>query len=304
MTKPRREKSSPHITVCICTFQRPRLLERLLNELDRQRTDGLFTYSVVVVDNDHRASGRGAVESFRGRSRLQVRYEVEPEQSIALARNRAVENARGEFIAFIDDDEFPGPSWLVGLFQALHGMKADGVLGPVLPHFETEPPAWVVKGKFYDRPSHPTGTVLAWSETRTGNVLLRRDLFAHEKNRFLPEFGSGGEDRDFFRRMISQGRRFQWCAEAPVFESVPPERLSRSFLLRRALLRGKTPYNHNLESYLRSLAAIPVYTLSLPVLFFVRHHLFMKYLVKYADHVGRLLALLGINVIKEKYILK
>ena len=125
------------------------------------------------------------------------------------------------------------------------------------------------------------------------------------KTRFRPEFGSGGEDKDFFRRMIAQGNRFVWCAEAHVYETVPPERLSRSFMLRRALLRGKTPYNQSTPlSYLKSLVAIPLYTLLLPLLFFIRHHLFMKYLISFFDHIGRILAFLKINVVKEKYVVE
>lgn len=297
-------KEINNISVCICTFKRPDLLRRSLNELARQRTDGLFCFSVVVVDNDRGKSAQQVVDSFRQTSNLEVVYCVEPEQSIALARNRAVENARGEFIAFIDDDEFPAPEWLITLFKAYNELKADGVLGPVLPFYETQPPQWIIKGKFHERPSHKTGTILPWTLTRTGNVLLRRNIFDGKDNMFRPEFGSGGEDRDFFRRMIGQGCQFVWCAEAPVFEVVPPERYTRSFMLRRALLRGKTPYNHTFNAYLKSLIAIPLYMLILPFMLIIKHHIFMKYLVKYFDHIGRILALMGFSVIKEKYVVK
>jgi len=229
---------------------------------------------------------------------------VEPEQSIALARNRAVENARGDFIAFIDDDEFPCKDWLLNLYKAYSMYNADGILGPVLPHYEIDPPAWIIKGRFHERPSHKTGTVLPWTLTRTGNVLVRRELFDGKENIFRAEFGSGGEDRDFFRRKIDQGCTFLWCAEAPVFETVPPERYSRSFMLRRALLRGKTPYNQSALPLLKSGLAIPTYTILLPFLLFTRHHIFMKYLVSYADHIGRILSLFRLNLIKEKYVMK
>ena len=53
-----------HISVCICTFKRPELLTRLLERLENQRTDGLFTYSVVVADNDPAQSARQAVAAF------------------------------------------------------------------------------------------------------------------------------------------------------------------------------------------------------------------------------------------------
>jgi len=293
-----------HITVCVCTFKRPDFLKRLLTELDRQVTDGIISYSVVVVDNDRSHSAQDVVRSFQQTSDLEVQYCVEPEQSIALARNKAVENARGDFIAFIDDDEFPGSDWLLNLFRTYRDLKADGVLGPVLPHYEAKPSAWIIKGRFHERPSHKTGTVLPWTLTRTGNVLLRRDIFEGKDNMFRQEFGSGGEDRDFFRRMIGQGYTFMWCAEAPVYETVPPERSTRSFMLRRALLRGKTPYNQSALPLLKSVMAIPAYTILLPFLLFTRHHIFMKYLVSYFDHIGRILSLFGFNIIKEKYVLK
>lgn len=277
---------------------------RLLRELELQRTEGFFSYSVVVVDNDSSKSALDVVESFKRASKFDVRYYVEPEQNIALARNRAIENARGDYIAFIDDDEFPTSTWLLTLFKAFHEFKADGILGPVMPHYDTKPPQWIIQGKFNERPSHKTGSILRWTETRSGNVLLRSSIFEDKDNLFRAEFGSGGEDRDLFRRLIGKGCQFVWCAEAPVFEVVPPERFKRSFMLRRALLRGKTPYNHTVAAYIKSLIAIPLYTLLLPFLIFIRHHVFMKFLVSYFDHLGRILSLLGLNVIKEKYVLK
>ena len=93
--------------------------------------------------------------------RVPIQYGVEPEKNLALARNRAVESAEGTFVAFIDDDEFPSADWLVQLYEACHLFKADGVLGPVNPHFEEAPPPWLVQSGVVQRPRHPTGQVLA-----------------------------------------------------------------------------------------------------------------------------------------------
>ena len=41
-----------HIGVCVCTYKRPELLKRLLDGLRNQETGGLFTYSIVVADNE------------------------------------------------------------------------------------------------------------------------------------------------------------------------------------------------------------------------------------------------------------
>ncbi len=98
------------ISVCICTYKRPDLLRRLLERLDEQKTAGLFDYSAVIVDNDKSESARETAELYARQLRMSISYHVEPEQNIALARNRAIENASGDYVALIDDDEFPNES--------------------------------------------------------------------------------------------------------------------------------------------------------------------------------------------------
>ena len=122
-----------HITVCICTYKRPRLLKRLLETLVQQDTQGQFTYSVVVADNDSLESARETVAAATDVSPVRITYCVEPRQNIALVRNRAVAAADGDTIAFIDDDEFPTKDWLRLLRQTLVSHRADGVLGRTLP---------------------------------------------------------------------------------------------------------------------------------------------------------------------------
>lgn len=104
-----------HITVCICTFKRAELLTRLLEKLNAQTTGDLFTYSVVVADNDSGRSAEPVVAKISPTARMPIAYCVEPQQNIALVRNRAIEHAGGDLIAFIDDDEFPVENWLLSL---------------------------------------------------------------------------------------------------------------------------------------------------------------------------------------------
>jgi succinoglycan biosynthesis protein ExoM len=299
------ERGLPTIGVCVCTYKRPELLNRLVTKLEEQETDSLFDYSITIVDNDRFGSARRTVESLARASRISVGYYVEPEQNIARARNKAVHEAKGDFVAFIDDDEFPNERWLVTLYQAMHRYASDGVLGPVLPHFETRPPNWVLKGRFFDRPTHRSGHVLDWKNTRTGNALMRRELFKEGQDWFDPAYGSGGEDRDYFRRRIQEGHIFVWCNEAPVFETVPPGRWKRTILIKRALLRGKMALNGTRlqpVSILKSAIAIAVYSCCLPLFFVLGHHIFMKYLIKTCDHAGKVLAYIGIDLVREKYV--
>ena len=293
-----------HISVCICTYKRPQPLMRLLGHLVSQETDSQFTYSIVVADNDHLRSAEAAVAEFRETSPVSVVYCVEPRQSIALARNKSLEQATGEFVAFIDDDEFPSPRWLVTLFTTCQAYRVDGVLGPVKPHFDERAPAWVQKGRFYDRPTYPTGLVIDRRKGRTGNTLLKRCLFDTDDPPFRREFRTG-EDQDFFRRMIEKGHVFIWCDEAVAFEVVPPARWRRSFMVRRALLRGTVSLQHpdvGLHDIARSVVAAVCYAVLLPFAALLGQARFMLCLVKFCDHAGRLLAFAGIDLVKDPYV--
>ena len=292
-----------HVDVCICTYKRPRLLTRLLQELERQQTGGAFAFSIVVADNDAARSAQEVVAAFSARSSVQIVYCCESRQNIALARNKAIEHARGEFIAFIDDDEFPAADWLMRLLKACDDFHSAGVLGPVRPHFDEPPPSWIIQGRFCERPEHPTGTVMDWAACRTGNVLFRRAILQGVDNAFEAEFGTGGEDKDFFMRMSQRGFVFVWCNEAIAYETVPPSRWTRRYMIRRALLRGRNVLKHpsgKMEIVAKSVVAVPIYSLLLPFTLMLGQQSFMKYCIKFCDHLGRLLALLGLNRINER----
>jgi hypothetical protein len=190
------------------------------------------------------------------------------------------------------------------LYRALEEYKVDGVLGPVKPYFDVTPPKWVVEGKFYERETYPTGLVIDWRKGRTGNVLLRKELFEGYDQPFRPDLRNG-EDQDFFYRMIRKGHVFVWCNEAVAYEVVPPSRWQRRFMLRRALLRGsmepRTP-NFGARDILKSMIAVPIYTIALPLAWIFGESKFMSLLVRLCDHLGKLFALAGINPINEQYV--
>jgi succinoglycan biosynthesis protein ExoM len=286
------------------------MLAELLSGLVRQKTDDRFTFSVVVVDNDQTESARAIVERFKREQKLSIEYFLEREQSIALARNRTVANAKGELLAFIDDDEVPSDDWLITLYKSLEKYNVDGVLGPVKNRFAVPPPDWIIKAGVFERPNsqkYATGMPLDAAQTGTGNALIRRSAFEAVEIPFRRQFGSGGEDIDFFRRAIAKGKIFVWCDEAVAYETVPQERTRLKFQIKRALLRGKVSLGGpagNLSGILKSIIACLLYSISLPFLLLMGRHLFVKYLIKDCDHLGKLLGLFRISLIREKYVSK
>jgi len=298
-----------HISICVCTFRRNRLLERLLKSLKMQESGGLFSYSVVVVDNDVKGRARDTVTRLRVDLGLSIDYDIEPENTIPAARNRALDIARGNYIGIIDDDEIAPRHWLTTLYRAIHSYHADGGLGPVYPFYQQKPPLWILKGHFGERPVIPTGTLLNWDETRTGNVLLKRDVFDRHGLRFDLKWKTSGSDRAFFKDAIAAGYKFIAVKEAPVYETVPPVRWKKSYYLRRAIVQGYNTHK-NIGEEIRGLkrisvalklaAASGIYALALPFSLMMGTHMYVKVLERGGHHFSRMMAMFGVELIKKR----
>ena len=229
----------PLISVCVCTFRRPEGLLRLLSHLRGIDVPAGCALELLVVDNDPAGSGRDAFEAGSRDWPWPARYVVEPQPGVGLARTRCIEEARGGWIAYIDDDEWPEAVWLTALWESQRASGADGVFGPVLASFEASPPDWLVQSGFYERHRSPSGSRMHWSRCASGNVLFRRQLF-FDVGGFDPVFSqSGSEDTDFFWRCLERGAHFIWCDEAIAHEGVPLKRMSWDYVSRRAYIAGQ-----------------------------------------------------------------
>lgn len=232
--------SSTRLDICLCTVGRPSALEALLDALASQvSTDDLdVSVEVVVVVNGSRAARESP--AARRRDGLATRWAVEPRRGIPFARNTSLEKARpsAEFIVFIDDDELPGPGWLDALLRCQQTYNADVVAGPVLPRFISQPPTWALKGGFFDRPRHPTGTRIPIAYTH--NTLVRADVLRSLGPRPFNEDMAltGGSDAELFGRLAERGARMFWADDAVVEEWVPPERVRIPWVLRRNFRYG------------------------------------------------------------------
>jgi succinoglycan biosynthesis protein ExoM len=296
------------ISVCVATFQRIEMLEHLIRNLAMQTTYDCFDFSVIVVDNDANGSAREKVMQLKADLGLDITYEIEPIRTIPAARNHALRLARGNFIGIIDDDEFPPQDWLLTLYRAILGFGADGALGPVHPFFEQIPPKWLLKGGFCERPVIRTGTLLLYKQTRTGNVLLKKEVFDKHNLCFDEKYTTGGSDQAFFKEAMKRGCRFVAVAEAPVYEIVGPERWTKCYYLKRALINGYNAHSYSRQQglgyavvLLKSLIALIGYLVALPIFALMGSHTLMKFLERGAHHLSRLLAMFGIKLVKKRY---
>lgn len=298
-----------HISVCICTYRRNQMLENLLRKMASQETGGLFDLSVVVVDNDAAGPARELVSKLQSNLCLNITYSIEPVQTIPAARNHALRLAEGNYIGIIDDDEFPPHHWLLTMYRAIQTFNVDGALGPVHPFFEKQPPVWLIKSRFCERPVYRTGTLLLWEQTRTGNVLLKKDVFDKHHLCFDLKCTTSGSDKEFFREAMQVGCRFIAVKEAPVYEIVPPERQTKIYYLKRAMIQASNErkfreiHLKGLSKFLiptKTVVALIFYTMMLPFSFLIGSHAVMFYTEKGIYHLSWLFAMFGIDLAKKR----
>jgi succinoglycan biosynthesis protein ExoM len=230
--------NNTRIDVCVATYKRPALLGKLLHSLCQQTLDEDMEVHIVVVDNDAAGSACEVVERYATTGDMNVRYEKEPVQNIALARNRALSLCGGDYIAFIDDDEEATSEWLRHLLHTARKFETDTVFGPVVPVYPDNTPKWVRRGRYFERARYRTGTLCPHGSTN--NVLVSRKTLVATGVQFDQAYGrTGGEDTNFFYRLGQRGARMVWCDEALVHEAVPEDRMTPTWLIKRAYRGGQ-----------------------------------------------------------------
>ena len=226
------------IDIGVCTHQRPALAE-CLRSLDALVVPRGLDVRVIVADNDATPSARPLFDAWAVRSPHQALYLHAPAHNISVARNAILDAARGQRLAFIDDDETVDAGWLAALYERMDETGAAAVLGPVRSVFGPDVPAWMRSGGFHD-----TAPVRVGGTIRTGytcNVLLDMNALSLRDRRFDPALGrSGGEDTQFLAAVHGSGGTIEFAERALVLERVPAERATMRWLLRRRYRFGQT----------------------------------------------------------------
>ena len=293
------------IDIGVCTYRRASLDEALLSLAVLAVPDGA-TLRIIVADNDEIASARERVDALRPTIPHEIAYVHCPASNISIARNACLDNATGDFLAFIDDDEDASEEWLVELLAAARKTKADAVLGPVRSVYSSTAPNWMREGDF-----HSTLPVWVGGEIRTGytcNVLLRLGSPHVAGRRFNLALGrTGGEDTEFFSHMHADGGAIAFAPEAYVYEPVTESRADLSWLAKRRFRFGQThgrllqEKNTGLQRLkqigLAAAKAVFCYTAALACIFspIPRYRFVLRGLM----HTGVVSGLLGVREIRQ-----
>ena len=103
------------ITVILCTYNRCQSLVRALDSLAASILSETIEWEVLVVDNNSSDQTKAIVEDFCRQYPGRFRYLFEPQQGKSYALNAGIREARGDILAFVDDDVTVEPMWLQNL---------------------------------------------------------------------------------------------------------------------------------------------------------------------------------------------
>ena len=239
--------TTPLCSVVVCTLHRPKLLARCLASLTRLEHP---SYELVVVDN---TAGEQEVEELA--SSVGARYLVEREVGLSRARNTGGRAARGDIVAYIDDDAVAEPKWLSRHAAALEDPDLAATTGRILPTSLATSAAQAYAaaggedlGKVEFRVDRWTQ---GWFEMANfggvgigPNMAFRRTLFDRGwgfRESLGPVAGIPGEEHYAFFTLIRDGHAIAYLPDAIVRHDYPAT--ATAFRRRRArILRGSVAY--------------------------------------------------------------
>jgi glycosyltransferase involved in cell wall biosynthesis len=248
------------LSVAICTRNRRAEVERALESLALQEWSG--RWEVLVVDNASSDDTRAAALARAAHFTADLRVVNEPEQGLSYARNRALVEARGDVVVFVDDDVTFEPGWLAAHGDTYADPEVLGTGGRILPVMPAGAPAWwqavlpdeiggpTSRYDFGDEPG-PIGRDGSLPPPFGANMGVRRAA-ALEVGAFHTGLGWGrrmipSEDLEFFRRVFHLPGRVVYVPNATVRHHIEASRTTRDYYLRwnrgygRALVRMDPP---------------------------------------------------------------
>lgn len=243
------DQPKPRVSIVICTYNRADLLQITLDSLPALAAIDMA--EILIVDNNSTDHTREISESFALRQAgvMRVHYVFEPTQGLSAARNRGIQEAKGDIIAYLDDDAVPCLGWIrtiVDTFDHRHDVYAIG--GMIRPKFESERPAWLIKSlelpytivdrgedvHEYPMSKHPFGA----------NMAIRKSF--HETYLFPTDLGRkgtlllSGEESWIFEQMQQERKTILYHPSMVVDHFIPDNRLTKDWIKQRYYYQGIT----------------------------------------------------------------
>ena len=233
------------VSVVICTYNRGDLIQGCLDSLKDQTADP-STFEVIVVDNNSSDNTLKVLENYTRLSNLRIFFEEK--QGLSHARNRGLIEAKGKYIAYLDDDARAECHYVENILKLLEQFedRVDCYGGPILPFYTTPKPAWF-KDEYEARRQNWEAGILRKGQTFSGSNMIWKKSTLIGLEGFDTSYGMkgnqllGGEETSLFDHLWDQGNpKLYYSPELIVFHWVPGFKMGIGYRLKRIFSNGLT----------------------------------------------------------------
>ncbi|MDG6257725.1 MAG: glycosyltransferase [Methanomicrobiaceae archaeon] len=236
----------PWLSVVICTYNRADILRGSIESL-LQQTGETGTFEILVVDNNSTDDTAAVTGGYADHG---IRYIFEPAQGLAHARNRGYAEARGEYVAYLDDDARADPAWIAGIRAIVQhsDTRPIGIGGPIYPYYLSEKPDWFLD-EYEIRTWGDAPRFLEKGEFFSGsNMVFSREVLARFGG-FDTDLGvkgdtlNLGEETGFFSKLwdgLDGDSLFYYSPDLKVYHLVPADKMNLRYFFKRRFMVGQS----------------------------------------------------------------
>ncbi len=226
-------------SIIFCTYNREKYIYKALESIALQSYPR-DKYEIVLVNNNSTDSTEELCNTFRKNyPDISFTYCIEKQQGLSYARNRGIQESRGELLVYVDDDATVFPDYLKAYDFFFDFFPEESVAGgPIIPRYEVAPPKWI---------SHYTEVLLTAALYKGkkitpfkngqfpggGNTCYRAEVF-EKFGLFNVELGRkgtgliGAEEKDFFSRLFAVKEKVWYVPGAGIYHYIPVQKLTES----------------------------------------------------------------------------
>jgi glycosyltransferase involved in cell wall biosynthesis len=301
------------LTVAIRTHNGEKLLPKLLELLKQQIETDDISWEVIVIDNNSTDCTAQIIAEyqFQWQEKYPLKYYFEPQQGAANARKRAIQEAKGALIGFLDDDNLPREDWVIQAYRFGKAHPEVGAYGGrIHAEFESNPPenfqdiavylAIVERGDrafCFDRHKQrvlPPGAGIVISRRAWKEAVPDR-LFLLGPNG--SSLSTKGEDMEFLSYIQNAGWEIWYNPDMHIDHTIPSWRMERDYLLSLAWGSGLTRYHIRtirlkLWQYPLFFLLYPINDLRKVIVHFIKYHKELKTNIVLAFQMNLLLSIL------------
>lgn len=244
----------PIVSVAICTYNRSKYLKTCLDSLAHQKNVDPKDYELLTIDNNSTDQTKYIVTDYMIKfPSVKIRYFFEPKLGLSNARNRAIKEAHGKYIAYIDDDGIAYPDWIYQIIEFTKRyphILAFG--GPSYRYTEIPLPKWAPAsyGTVYlgEKEKEVIGGIIGC------NMIFKKSLL-EKLGGFNPALGMIGktmgyaEEDEIFIKMIEQKLPIMYSPNIKIKHLLPSYKLNMFWRLKSKFIKIQTAILHGTNAY-------------------------------------------------------